>query len=162
MSWSYDATNLANPVVNPTVLKDQVRFILGDTRPNGQQLQDEEILFTLTVRASIWGACATCCEAIASGLSREADSVQGQERTLLSAKARAYNQRARFYDVKAAASGGFSGYAGGISVQDKIMQETNPDRVAPNFNIGMTDNSIPVTPAGNEYPDLGSGNRDDI
>jgi hypothetical protein len=130
-----------------------VRFLLGDTKSTQQQLQDEEIFFAISQRASVWGACATCCEALSSQFSREADSVQGQERTMYSAKAKAYNQRARFYDMKAAASGGFSGYAGGISVADKTRQEENPDRVAPNFNIGMTDNSIPVAQAGNEYPE---------
>lgn len=150
MTWSYDLHNLQNP--SDTVLgqKDQVRFILGDTNAKDPQLADEEILFTLSQRASIWGAAATCCESLAAKFSRLADTVEGTMRTLYSSLARSYHSRSKWLETKAAASGGFAGYSGGISWSDKFQEQVDPDRVEPEFAKGMTDNWIPVAPAGNE------------
>lgn len=80
MSCTYTVADLM------TSTKDQVRFLIGDTNSNDQQLQDEEIDFTLTIRSSIWGAPAVCCESIASSASREADTTTGTPAALSSAR----------------------------------------------------------------------------
>lgn len=144
MTWSYDPATIA------TQPYQQVRLLIGDTLPNDPQLQDEEIKLFLTLDKSIWRAAANCCRAIASQLSRLADSVTGDIRTLYSSKAKAYQSRGAHYDNMAVARGGGLAYAGGISVADKLAQEANIDRVSPQFQIGMEDNFIPVGPAGNE------------
>lgn len=145
MAWNYDPTKLQ------TSVKDQARFLIGDTVSTDPQLEDEEINFALRVRGSIWGAAALGCAAIASNLSRRADTTTGELRTLYSSQARAYAARAAMYENQAASRSGSLPYAGGISVQDKISNQGNPDRVAPNFNVGMTDNmNQPIAPAGNE------------
>ena len=145
MAWSYSPSSLA------TNTTSQARFLIGDTNTNDQQLQDEEINFTLTLRGSIWGAAAMCCESIAANASRKADTTTGELRTLYSSIAKSYHARSAYYESQAAARGGALPIVGGISVMEKAAQEANPDRVPPNFNTGMTDNlNQPIGPAGNE------------
>jgi hypothetical protein len=144
MTWTYSPSQLAT---SPLM---QVRFIMGDTVQTDQQVQDEEITFALSQRSSIWGAAAMVCRSLASQLSREADTVDKDLRTTLSAKARAYSARANEYEVKASVRGGATPYAGGISISDKVLNEQDPDRVQPQFAISMDDNYLPVAPVGNE------------
>ena len=145
MSWNYNIEDLS------ASQKDQVRFLIGDTNTNDQQLQDEEIQFSLTIRASIWGAAATCCESISANLSRKADTTTGELRTLYSSLSRAYHARSMAYEGKSVEMGGALPFAGGISIAQKILAETDLDRVQPAFNRNMTDNNnYPLSPAGNE------------
>ena len=145
MTWSYSTSDLL------TSPKDQVRFLVGDTNANDEQLQNEEILFSLNVRASIWGAAATCCESSSASLSRRADTTTGELRTMYSNLSRAYHARAAQYEQKSAEMGGALPFVGGISIAQKILAETDLDRVPPVFNVGQNDNlNYPVQPAGNE------------
>lgn len=146
MTWTYDIAALA------TTPLYQVRFLIGDTLTADQQLQDEEINFSLAQRPSIYGAGADCCRALASKLSRQADSVEGNQRIMYSSRAKAYALKAGEYETKAAVRAGALPYAGGISAADKLLEELNADRVTPQFNLGMTDNFLPVGPVGNEVP----------
>lgn len=144
MSWTYDASQLAASSMM------QVRFLVGDTIPADQQVQDEEIAFALVERPSIYGAAATVCRTLAAKLSRQADVVDKDLRTALSSRAKAYAARAVEYDGKAVSRSGGLPYAGGLSIADKIQNERDLDRVQPSFGIGMEDNYLPVAPAGNE------------
>lgn len=155
MAWNYDVTKLLIQQI------PQVRFLIGDTNANDQQLQDEEIQFSLNIRSSVWGAAATCCESISANLSRKADTTTGELRTLYSSLSRAYHARAGSYEQKASELGGGMPFAGGISVLQKQMAELDPDRVDPIFNRGLTDNlNYPIGPVGNEpsvpTPNVGS------
>lgn len=147
MTWSYDVDDLE------TSPKDQVRFLIGDMFTGDQQLQDEEINFAISLRASVWGAAAECCRALAAKFARSVDSAAGDTRTWLSQMAKGYSAKAGEFEAKAAMNGASAPYAGGISVADKIRQEADRDRVAPQFQIGMTDDFLPVAPAGNETSD---------
>lgn len=144
MSWTYDPAQL------PTSTMMQVRFLVGDTVSSDQQVQDEEITFALTQRSSIYGAGAIVCRTLAAKLSRQADVVDKDLRSSYSQRAKAYAARANELDTKANARGGGLPYAGGLSISDKIQNEQNPDRVQPQFNIGMEDNYLPVPPVPNE------------
>ena len=144
MTWTYDPSTLST---NKTA---QVRFMVGDTIPTAPQMQDEEIAFALTQRGSSYGAAADICRALAAKLSREADTVDKDLRTMLSNRATAYARRARDLEIQAKARGGAIPYAGGISIIDKITQELDPDRVPPSFNREMDTNYDPVAPVGNE------------
>lgn len=144
MTWTYTLSSLQTSTLF------QTRFLIGDTIQADPQLQDEEVNFALATRGSIWAAAATCCLSISSQLSRKADTQQGDLRNLLSARAKAYALRAQEYEAKAVALSGAMPYAGGISIQDKNNQVLDPDRVPPNFNIGMDDDYLPVSPVGNE------------
>ena len=150
MTWSYDASNLLTTPSNSTVVKDQVRFLVGDVDMGDQLLEDEEVLFTVGQRTSIYGAAAVCARMLATKYARRADSQQGPIRLAYSQISRNYMMMASQYENQAMSRGAQPGYAGGISVADKVQQEENQDRVGPQFNIGMTDNFLPIGPAGNE------------
>ena len=144
MSWTYDLTQLASSQMM------QVRYLVGDTLATDQQVQDEEIVFSLTQRPNVYGAAAIVCRSLASKLSRQADVVDKDLRTMLSSRAKAYSARAIEYDNKANVRGAGLPYSGGLSIADKIQNEKNPDRTQPQFGIGMEDNYLPVAPVGNE------------
>jgi hypothetical protein len=58
VTWSYSPSDLAtNPV-------DAVRLEIGDTDPNDQLLQNQEIVYAATQETGFWGTCARCCEMI--------------------------------------------------------------------------------------------------
>jgi hypothetical protein len=150
MTWSYSPFKIA------TCPKDQVRLLIGDVLENHPQIQDEEISFLLTVRATIYGAAAECCLALAAKFSRSVDVQAGTSKFAYSQLAKAYTTKAAYFNAKAAAGGSALPYAGGISISDKQQQELNTDRVPPQFNIGMDDDYLPVAPAGNESEGEGS------
>ena len=147
-------------IPSPAQMRDQTRFLVGDTDSTNQLVQDEEILFAVSLRSSIYGAAAVCCRNLAARFSILADSSQGPLHTSLSQKARNYRMMAGQYENEALSRGALPGYAGGISVTDKVMNEEDPDRVAPSFNVGMDDNFYPIAPAGNELEDQGPGQTD--
>lgn len=149
MTWTY------NPATISTTPKDQVRRLVGDVVSSDQQIADEEIIWILTQRSSIYGAAAECCRFIAGQYSRKVDTVTqtsggGALKTNYSAQARAYASLATTLEGRSAMVGGGLPYAGGISVTDKQKNEADTDRVAPQFNIGMEDSYLPVGPVGNE------------
>jgi hypothetical protein len=155
MSWTYDPSQLETSKLM------QVRYLVGDTKTTDQQVQDEEINFAIGQRPSIYGAAAMVCRSLASKLSREADTVDKDLRTVLSSRAKAYSIRASEYDVKASVRGGAMPYAGGISIADKIGNEADTDRVQPQFSIQMDDNYLPVAPVGNEGTPQPASDEDD-
>lgn len=132
--------------------KDAVRFLIGDTVSKDPLLQDAEILFALASSAGRYAAAATLCRSLAARMSREADVVDRDLRTALSTRARSFLRMAAEYENRSLFFGPGLPYAGGISIADKVLQEDNPDRVEPQYNLGMDDNLIPVAPAGNETP----------
>ena len=144
MTWTYAAGSLASDPLT------QVRYLVGDTKASDQQVQDEEIGFALAQRPGIYGAAGLVCRSLAAQLSREADTVDQNLRTTLSARATAYAKRAAAYEAQASARGGIAPYAGGISIADKTVQTNDRDRVPPQFDLGMDDDFLPVAPEGNE------------
>lgn len=138
MTWSYVAGYVAK---SPMM---QVRLIIGDTVCEAPQLQDEEINLYLSLRSSIWGAAAECCRTLSSQYSRSADLRAGDSERKFSQMATAYALRAQQFDAKAAASGAGLPYCGGISQPDKETQQQDPDRVNPQFALGMFDSNLPV------------------
>src|SRR5258708_31720934 len=108
------------------------------------------MLWGHTPRENVYGAGALVGSTYAGRLSREADTQDREMRTQYSARARNYLAIASALENLAKGKGGAMPYAGGISVADKISQQDNPDRVTPQFQIGMMDDLIPGFPAGNE------------
>ena len=143
-NWTYYPTQLA------TSQKDQVRALIGDTVQSDPQLQDEEINFFLSMRATVWGAAAECCLALASKFSRSVDQAVGTAKASYSQMEKAYIGKAALFNCRAASMGSAVPYAGGVSVTDMLNQLSNEDRVAPNFTVGLTDDTLPVAPVGNE------------
>lgn len=144
MVWTYNQATLA------TVQKDQVRLLIGDTLYTDPQMQDEEIFYFLAQRSSTYGAAAECCRTLQARFSRSVDRTAGTNKVMYSQMAKAYSAKAEEFEAKAAATGAGLPYAGGISIADKLQQETDGDRAPPQFQIGMDDDFLPVGPAGNE------------
>jgi len=136
VTWSYGG--------DPSVTtKDAVRFYLGDTNSQDQQLSDEEIAYLLSeendnpIRAAARGA-----ENVAAYYARQVSkSVGGLS---LSAGFRMANYQKLAERLWRRASMATNGslavpYAGGISHADKDSREDNSDRVEPAFSRELHD-----------------------
>lgn len=121
MTWSYSG----NPAES---LKDQVRFLLGDTNTAAPQIQDEEIMYLLSQESSnALRAAARGAETLAARYAREADKKVGDMMLNSSVVGKGYATLAKnlwrtYY------SRTVSPYAGGISVADKKANEEDQDR----------------------------------
>lgn len=146
-TWTYNAAQIAD------VPLFQVRRLLGDVIANDQQILDSEILFALTQRANIYGAAADCARYIAAQYSRKVDTTSpGSIQTAYGAQARKYLDLAATLDRQSRSRGaGVMPFAGGISVSHKWEVQSNPDRVQPQFNLGMDDNFIPIPAGPNQH-----------
>lgn len=110
MAWTYSG----NPA---TSLRDQVRFLIGDTDPDDPLLQDEEIDWLLAQsNQNVLAAAAEACQAISARYSRQADRQVGDLRIALSQKAEAYAKRAQEFRAKLPIATG-TPFAGGINKQ---------------------------------------------
>lgn len=67
MTWTYSGDPAASAL-------DQVRFTIGDTDTNDQQLNNAEINYLISARGSAALAAPYAAEAIAAKLARESDS----------------------------------------------------------------------------------------
>ena len=144
MTWTYSLTDLANSA------KDQVRAMIGDTVASDPQLQDEEIAQFVAGRTTTFGAAADACRALASKFSRSVTQKANGAQVNFTDLAKAYLKMALGFDQQAALAGGAMPYAGGLSIADKQGQESDSDRVPPEYVIGMDDAMLPVPPVGTQ------------
>jgi hypothetical protein len=140
--WTYNVSQL---IASPTVTQQtanlmQVRLLTGDVLASDQQQQDEEINWQISQYSTIYGAAAACCRSLAAKYARMVDIVQGEMRTLYSARTKRYSDMAR--DLEMRGLRGAPPYAGGISVNDKTQVADDPDRVPPDFNRGQFDDLV--------------------
>lgn len=139
-TFTYDPTLLA------TSSLPRIRLTLGDTNPDGYLFSDEEIAYFVTKRSTEYGACAEAARSMAARFSSKVDASIDGMRANFSQKQEQWSKRAIEFDTLSAMSGGVIPYMGGISKQDMRAQEQNPDRVPPQYSIGMDDSSLPVPP----------------
>lgn len=144
MTWSYNTNLLA------TNAKDAVRLLIGDVLDCDPQIQDEEIVYLISSRGTLYGAAAECCRALAAKFSRSVDQQAGTSKLFYSQMAKAYTVKAFEFENKSAQFGAAMPYSGGISLNDKQLQEMNTDRTLPLFTKGMMDNTWPVPSGDNE------------
>lgn len=142
MTWSY------NPSLLTTNAKDAVRLLIGDVVQCDGQMQDEEINYFVTTRGTLYGAAAECCRSLAAKFSRSVDQQAGTSKISYSQMAKAYTAKSVEFEFKAAVSGSAIPYAGGISINDKLLQDLNNDRVLPMFTKGMMDSDLPDAQSG--------------
>lgn len=144
MSWTYDAGQ-----INTSQLM-MARYLIGDTIQAKQQLQDEEIQFSLGQYTTIYGACAEMCRSLAMRYATSVDLVQGELKTNYSQISKVYAARAADFEMRGLR--GLVPYAGGISINDKANVTQDTDRVPPDFNKGQFDDQLPVSPVGQQTP----------
>lgn len=133
--FTYDPTLLA------TMPFMQVRLLIGDTDPNEQLMQDEEIIWELSNESNnIFRAAWRLAENIAAEFSRMADTAIGMRSLQLHAsqKSAQYTSLSRRLRLRAAVRG-VGIYAGGISVSDKEANDLNTDREPPFFSRELQD-----------------------
>lgn len=121
MTWSYSG----NPAAS---LKDQVRFLLGDTNDKAPQIRDEEITYLLDQEShNALRAAARGAETLSALYARQADKKVGDMMLNSSVVGKGYATLAkslwRTYFARSTAP-----YAGGISVADKAQNRADPDR----------------------------------
>jgi hypothetical protein len=138
MTWSYITSELAT---NQTY---QVRLLIGDTIKDAPQMQDEEIAFLIVQNGSIYAAAAACCRALSTQYARSADVAAGDQSIKFSQMSKSYLDKALAFQSQAALMGAGQPYVGGISIADKIQNEQDADRVAPNFKWDIFDNNLPL------------------
>jgi len=144
--WTYDPGQIATNSLYA------IRDLIGDTKIGDQLLFDGEIQAALAAYPNTYLAAAEACRKIAARFARDVDTQEGELRKLYSSRQRAYRSLAVEMERLGYSRGGVQGYAGGISISDKSRVTADEDRVAPQFNIGMTDNFLPIGPVGNEQP----------
>lgn len=129
MSWSYSG----NPGGSDL---DLVRFLIGDTDTNDQQLTDEEINYLLTAYGSPQPAALAAIDGLISKFSRYANQRTGDISVDWGKIVENYRELARTIrrQMKVAP------YAGGITISDKEIDEENEDLVQPAFARGFMDN----------------------
>lgn len=133
MGWTYSGNPSGSTL-------DQVRFELGDTDVNDQQLQDGEINYLIAQFVDPFYAAACGCDALAAKYSRQAQKSIGAVSIAANQRAQAYHQRSLELRQKAVRINGLPGIGiGGQSISEKSNFGNDPDLVQPNFQIGQDD-----------------------
>ena len=117
---------------------DAVRFLLGDTNPNAPLLSDNEVEYLMDLYpTSTVSAAARGAEILASKNISEAESRQvGPLRIEFSKRGERYTALAKSLWARVAVTIS-APFAGGISRADKLMRQSDPDRVQPAFTRRM-------------------------
>jgi hypothetical protein len=155
MTWSYSATNLVTTTSSGRL--NTVRLLIGDTDTLDQQLQDEEVYFSLSqTNDNVYYAGAWACKIIAAKLSRfvttKIDNAGSSNYSdainhymLLSAQLTELGKKANGRSL------GVS--AGGISISTISDVDQDTDRPQSAFRVKQFDN----TRSGTTYPDIPNG-----
>jgi len=156
MTWTYSGDPSASA-------RDSIRFLIGDTDTTDQLLSNEEIAWvnteasgTPTATNAIYDAAYRCCLAIASSFTRFSDKSLGDLSVSWSQRAGAYREQALRMKALAARSGMVPvPYAGGITISDKDIDQSNSDLSRQWFVAGQftdtRDGSTPQSLNGIQY-----------
>jgi hypothetical protein len=128
-NWTYSGDPAAS-------VKDQVRFLVGDTDGADQLLSDEEILWLVSEFGNPYLAAAQAAEAIYSG-GKLVDKKIGDLEIKASMRADQFMKLAK--SLRRRAGRGAMPYAGGISIADKDAYRDNTDIPTPAFEEGQYD-----------------------
>lgn len=134
MTWSYDETSLGTSTASERL--NSVRFLVGDTDTNDQQVQNEEITFALNQNGdNIYYSASFVARTIASKYARYVDTdLDGQLSESYSDLQEHYKSLANTLDYQGKKAGGGLGMsAGGISEAQRKVVEDLGDRVKPSF-----------------------------
>jgi len=134
MAWTYDPTTLGT--VDADERLNSVRLLSGDTDITDQQLQNEEIVFSLTQTGNnVYYSAAWVARAISSKYSRLVDTqLDGVLTSKYSTLAKQYTALADNLEYQGKTSGAVIGIkAGGISVTAVKAVRENTDRIKPSF-----------------------------
>lgn len=135
MTWTY--------IPDYSLQRDRVRDLIGDTDSGDQLLTDEQIGKYTTggqlAQGNDYLAAAACAGDIATKFARRVSMSAGGTSVQLNQQAEAYRAMVKDLRAKALRLGGAAGYAGGISISDKSVQQDDTDAVIPAFTRQMGD-----------------------
>ena len=128
MSFTYD--------VELSQSRDQVRFLIQDNQESRALFQDEEIDWIITQEMNVYMAGARLCDILVN-------KSGGVKSKAISEFIIVYNVEFYKYLGNSLRARGLtyqSGYAGGISIADKIAQQNDSDWVPASIPRGLGDN----------------------
>lgn len=134
MSWSYDPTNLDTTTSAGRL--NSVRLLVGDTNTDDQQVQNEEITFSLSETGeNIYSAAAWVARTIASQYSRRVNTqLDGALSADYSDLAEQYYKLAEDLEYRGKTNGAVLGVAaGGLTISDIQAARANTNRVEGSF-----------------------------
>lgn len=146
MTWTYSLSLLTSTGV--TAQMTRVRLLIGDTDTTRQQLQDEEIYYTLSQQTITNYAAADCADLLAAKYAFQVNTENSQLRVSAAARHKQYVDLAK--RLRSAGPGETPGglgagaivaepYAGGTSVSDNELLSDNSDNIIPPFAVGQDD-----------------------
>ena len=126
MAWSYSG----NPADSSL---DEVRFLIGDTDADDQQLSNEEINFLLTDNSSdVYGAAADAARSLMAKYARRADRTVGDLKVSYSQLQKSYAELYKKYSNRAITKK-MNVVAGGVFKADREAQRQNESIQQPRF-----------------------------
>lgn len=134
MSWSYDSTDLDTTTASGRL--NTVRLLLGDTDTLDQQVQNEEITFSLSqTNDNVYFAAAWLARTVASQYARKVNvSLDGSLSADYSDLAKQYTSLAETLEYQGKKTGAIIGVvAGGLTKSDINAVRTNTDRIEGSF-----------------------------
>lgn len=140
MAWSYDPNNLDNTTAEGR--KNTVRLLIGDTDTNDQQLQDEEINYSLSLNNDdIYSSAIWSCRNIAAIYARRVTTeVDGALKAEYSSLKKHYESLAKTIDeTKKSLAPTLGSYFGGTTEAQKVALFESPTRNKPSFYVGQWD-----------------------
>jgi len=135
MAWSYSGDPSASDL-------DEVRWWIGDTDTDEQQLSDAEINFAIDTTGNNKRAAAWCARALKAKYSREVNirtGAAGEFRIDLAGLARAYGELADYLEWSVDAYA--APWAASVSIDEKESQLDDSDRVLPFFDRNIFSSS---------------------
>lgn len=142
MAYSYNTNDLS--ITTSAGRLNVVRLLIGDTNELDQQLQNEEILFSLSQSGdNVYYAGSFCARLLASKYARMVDTqLDGALEATYSDRVKHYNLLAiQLSDMGKKYGGRSLGVlAGGISVTEINTVESNTDRPSPAFKVDQFKN----------------------
>lgn len=140
MAWTYNASPGTSTSAER---RDAVRFAIGDTDTNDQQVQDAEISFALTQAGDganmgcVRSAAIICVRSLMARYARQVDTTHGK--LSVGASKRLENYRALLSELQRQQATLAEPFAGGLSIAEKTSDAQDSDAVQPHFEVGMDD-----------------------
>lgn len=134
MSWSYDSTDLDTTTASGRL--NTVRLLLGDTDTLDQQVQNEEITFSLSqTNDNVYFAAAWLARTVASKYARKVNvQLDGSLSADYSDLAKQYTSLAETLEYQGKKAGAIIGVvAGGLTKSEINAVRTNTDRIEGSF-----------------------------
>ena len=130
--FSYNDSDLSTDL-------NKVRRLIGDVNSTGVIFSDEEIEFFIDEESNIYGAAATAKKSWAATVATQVSKTVGKLKIELQQKHENLLKDAELLTSKAKTKGGIQLYAGGLSISGKDSENSDTDRVQPDFYRDMMD-----------------------